>query len=547
MNSLLNTSPVSAENDSAIALVDVKTVDKPTQSTLNKQSNYSLDNYTTDAALSRLVAPERVASSGDYQIDALLTGSSWDSPSTISYSFLTSDAASSYYGSETVSELSGAVIGNVRTIIENVIEPLIDVNFVEVADSASSYGQIRYMFSNEAGYAYAYDPFSSTNPLAGDVHLSPDFESDSVNGFSGNPGSYGFETLIHETFHALGLKHPGDYNGDGTEDPPFLPFGEDVNTNTVMTYNFGGDLAATAMPYDIKALQYIYGAKTYNAENTTYSFNSVYGYTANGQSEGSSTTPMKLTIWDSGGTDTLDFSDLSNSTSGYRFDLREGGINTTQSAYNGTSYTAVGDTSGSRYLTSTNGTAIAYNMVIENATGSSSNDTIFGNSVSNFLQSQDGDDKILGGDGDDTLRGEVGNDSLDGGVGIDTLTGGLGNDILVGGTDNDRLTGGKGADRFVFDSKTEGTDIIKDFSVVNDTIYVSAGGFGGELTANAAITADQFKLGSAAGDSSDRFIYNKNTGNLFFDVDGKGGTKQLQFATLSDDLAMTQSDIFVTV
>lgn len=475
------------------------------------------------------VAPQitKVARSGDYQIDALLVGSSWDSPSTITYSFLTSAAAGSYYGTETVSKLTKAAIGNIRTLVETLIEPLINVNFVEVADSASSYGQIRYMFSNGPSYAYTHYPLSSTDPISGDVHLSPNFETDSDNKLSGKPGIHGYTTLIHETLHALGLKHPDHYDGKGTGTQSVLPYGEDNLSNTVMTSNFGGAAPATLMPYDIKALQYIYGAKAYNGENTTYSFSSVYGYTANDQSWGSSTTPMKLAIWDSGGKDTLDFSALSFNTSGYRFDLREGETNTTKSAYNDTSYTASGDTSGTTYLTSSNGTAIAYNTVIENAIGTSSKDTIAGNAANN------------------TLNGGAGNDTLIGGLGTDILVGGTGNDSLTGSAGRDRLTGGTGADRFVFKSKTEGRDTIADFSVIDDTINVSKAGFGDGLSAGVTIAAAQFRLGARAGDTSDRFIYNKITGGLFFDVDGTGATEQLQFAQLSANLAMTNNDIFV--
>lgn len=75
-------------------------------------------------------------------------------------------------------------------------------------------------------------------------------------------------------------------------------------------------------------------------------------------------------------------------------------------------------------------------------------------------------------------------------------------------------------------------------------MFVSASGFGG-LTENAAITAAQFRIGSAAADASDRFIYNKNTGALFFDSDGTGADTQVQFGQLSTNLAMTNNDIFV--
>ena len=51
-------------------------------------------------------------------------------------------------------------------------------------------------------------------------------------------------------------------------------------------------------------------------------------------------------------------------------------------------------------------------------------------------------------------------------------------------------------------------------------INVSATSFGGKLTAGAAITAAPSKLGTRAGDTSDRFIYNRINGALLFDADG---------------------------
>lgn len=121
----------------------------------------------------------------------------------------------------------------------------------------------------------------------------------------------------------------------------------------------------------------------------------------------------------------------------------------------------------------------------------------------------------------------------------------MGNDGLTGGAGADRLTGNAGKDRFVFKYKTEGRDTITDFVVVDDTIDVSKAGFGGGLTAGAAITVAQFRLGTRAGDSSDRCIYNRTTGALLFDADGTGASAQVQFAQLSTGLAMTSNDIFV--
>ncbi|MBD2480142.1 proprotein convertase P-domain-containing protein, partial [Anabaena sp. FACHB-83] len=152
---------------------------------------------------------------------------------------------------------------------------------------------------------------------------------------------------------------------------------------------------------------------------------------------------------------------------------------------------------------------------------------------------------ITGNSGNNTLNGGDGNDIVNGGAGVDTLLGGNGNDNLIGGTGNDTLTGGAGRDRFTFNSSTEGIDRITDFNVVDDTIAVSAAGFGGGLVAGAAITASQFIIGTAATTASQRFIYNNTTGGLFFDQDGSGAIARIQFATLSAGLSLTNADIFV--
>ncbi|AFY48410.1 putative calcium-binding protein [Nostoc sp. PCC 7524] len=154
-------------------------------------------------------------------------------------------------------------------------------------------------------------------------------------------------------------------------------------------------------------------------------------------------------------------------------------------------------------------------------------------------------DTLIGGSGNETLEGGSGNDTLNGGSGNDILIGNSGNDSLIGGTGNDTLTGGTGADRFIFNSLTQGIDNITDFNVVDDTIAVSAVGFGGGLVAGAAIAASQFVLGTAATTSNHRFIYDQTSGALFFDQDGTGVSAQVQIATLNIGLALTNADIFV--
>jgi Ca2+-binding RTX toxin-like protein len=133
------------------------------------------------------------------------------------------------------------------------------------------------------------------------------------------------------------------------------------------------------------------------------------------------------------------------------------------------------------------------------------------------------------------------------GSGNDIINGGSGDDTLIGGTGNDFVFGDAGADSISFASPAEGIDTLTDFSVASDTILVSASGFGGGLTAGSTVTIDQFAIGTAALDASDRFIFNKQTGALFFDVDGSGASAQVQIAKLSPGLALTNQDIFVVV
>jgi Ca2+-binding RTX toxin-like protein len=151
------------------------------------------------------------------------------------------------------------------------------------------------------------------------------------------------------------------------------------------------------------------------------------------------------------------------------------------------------------------------------------------------------------GNGSFNLIGVAATNALESeGAANDRLTGASGNETLIGGVGNDILTGGAGADSFGFSSPANGIDTIADFSVDDDTIFVSASGFGGGLVAGATITADQFVIGSSAVDASDRFIYNSTNGAIFFDVDGVGGATQVQLAFLSPGLDLTNEGIFVT-
>ena len=72
------------------------------------------------------------------------------------------------------------------------------------------------------------------------------------------PGGQGYETLLHELGHALGLKHPFFENNG--EQQVVLPLAEDNTSNTIMSYTQSGGHRSAYSPYDVAALNWLYGA-----------------------------------------------------------------------------------------------------------------------------------------------------------------------------------------------------------------------------------------------------------------------------------------------
>jgi Ca2+-binding RTX toxin-like protein len=86
--------------------------------------------------------------------------------------------------------------------------------------------------------------------------------------------------------------------------------------------------------------------------------------------------------------------------------------------------------------------------------------------------------------------------------------------------------------------------VITDFNVADDTILLDQDIFSSSLGLG-NISAGEFVIGTAAQDANDRIIYDSDTGALYYDSDGNGGTAAIQFATLNTGLGLTYLDFFV--
>lgn len=332
--------------------------------------------------------------------------------------------------------------GHVRTALA-LLEEILALDFVETASG----GDLTYRGSRGNGTYTSYSYYTATHEI-----ISPDiyFDQSWSSNQAGNlyTGSYGYMTILHETLHALGLAHPGDYNAGSGGSITYMgnaEFLQDTHRYTVMSYfdsysdGSGSafyDIARsrwvspqTPMVYDILALsQGSFGGYFggYALNTATRAGNDVYGYNAsagiNPVFNFSSNTAPVLTIHDGGGTDTLD---LSGDTVAQRV------VITYDTAGNPTNYSLASRTStvidlheGGYSSTHgmTNNIGIAFGTTIENAIGTQFADTIYGNAAEN---------ELFGRSGADTLYGLAGNDTLLGGAGSNVLDGGADNDMAI--------------------------------------------------------------------------------------------------------------------
>jgi Ca2+-binding RTX toxin-like protein len=178
--------------------------------------------------------------------------------------------------------------------------------------------------------------------------------------------------------------------------------------------------------------------------------------------------------------------------------------------------------------------------------------TRVGTSANEDVIGENGNDRIFGVNGNDRVFGLKGNDTLYGGNGNDIVVGGngsepsSGDDWLYGGNGKDTLYGGDGRDMFVFDVRpnvSTNLDFIADFNVAYDTIRLSQAAF--SKIAKGTLKSGAFVVGNAFKQADDRILYLKSEGALFYDPDGSGAAKAIQFANIGKNLALTYKDFLI--
>ena len=353
-------------------------------------------------------------------------------------------------------------------------EMVADIDFVEV-----STGEMITVDDEDSG-AFAYFPNSGSTAAGVELNVAKSWLTNSGTRLD----TYSFQTYIHEFGHAIGLNHQGNYNYTGSPITyqDYATFANDSWQMSVMSYfsqtentsiNASFAYVTTAQIADIYAIQDLYGAPGSSgatAGDTTFGLGSnlgnyldeVFAAMATGQSNANiGGNRVAVTIYDQGGTDTLNLSYLASNEAA-RIDLNDGefsdigndigtiGIavgtmieNLQTGAGNDT---VTGNEAGNAIQSGGGNDDVDAGAGNDTITSGAGNDTTFGGSGEDEIWSGGGDDQVGGAAHDDMIYGEGGNDNLWGGGGHDVIDGGGDNDTLGGGSGNDTLSGGRGVD-----------------------------------------------------------------------------------------------------
>jgi len=290
------------------------------------------------------------------------------------------------------------------------------IRFVEVSDQDAG-GRIRLGFHDFTGTTYSEYAGYSNYPMPSYDNYNTDLFLNTAQVKDISLGSQGFQVLLHEMGHAIGLKHP--FDGANT-----LPAAEDNTNNTLMSYNWISGNAQSPRQYDIEAIRYLYGRS--GASGTKY-------------------------VW-SGSVKALRITGSAAS------DFLLGGLHRNIVSAGGGNDTIIGGDQGD---------SIAGEAGHDSISSGAGNDSIDGGSGNDSILSGDGNDLIKGGLGNDYILSLNGNKSIDGGSGDDSISSGAGNDSIDGGSENDSISSGAGNDSIDGGSGNDsilsgdGNDLIK--------------------------------------------------------------------------------------
>src|SRR5262245_5310900 len=396
-------------------------------------------------------------------------------------------------------------------------------------DFGFTHGLIRYAESgaiSASNPGFGIPPLPTAEILIGEGILGDTWYLSDGSFDNAPPGSFAAFTIMHETGHAIGLKHAHEAGLLGGNVPgviedvltgvsgPIVPQAKESVEFSIMSYKstVGGNVGytneangfpTTYMMLDIQALQCVYGANfAHNNGDTVYRWNQTTGeFSVNGAGQGApAANRVFMTLWDGGGIDTYDLADYTDTVS---IDLRPGEWTTTSQDQLADLTRGDGRSSGLARGNVANALLYQNNpaSLIENGFGGSGNDTITGNGLSNLLRGNGGNDSITGLEGQDTLEGGAGNDTLDGGAdndsllgaeGDDSITGGDGDDTIDAGSENDTVLGGAGRDTI---HGGDGNDSL-DGGSEDDTLHAE----GGNDTVSGG-DGDDSVFGGAGGDN----------------------------------------------
>ena len=322
-------------------------------------------------------------------------------------------------------------------------------------------------------------------------------------------GGDGFNTLVHELGHALGLKHPHDTGGGVNPVFPGVVNEQSLGTynlnqsiNTVMSYVAGWSTgpngvttstqygqARTPMAFDIAALQAKYGANmSYHTGNDTYNLPGNDGVTTG-----------YACIWDAGGTNTISY-----------LGSKDAVIN-----LNAASLAFAPDGGGAvSYVKGVHGGyTIAHGVTIQQAKGGSGNDLLVANNAGDYLAPGAGNNTVFGGGGVDTVQSTSGNDEIFTGSGQDNVHLGSGHSTIVSGTGGDTVSASTGASTVFGGSGAQARSVV--FGGSGQLLFVGGSGTGTVLGGSGVV--DAFSGGSSGafyGGSSGNNLLCAGTGTV---------------------------------